>query len=77
MQMYKHKFTYKDTKLCTELIMMHEQEVVKAIKALSSSQLPIYVSTFMAILYGTSFIGHLLWYMGLTTLHTAGSHVVR
>ena len=36
-----------------------------------------YFSTFMAMLYGLSFIGHLLWYMGFTILHTAGSHVVR
>ena len=36
-----------------------------------------YFSTFMAMLYGISFIGHLLWYMGFTTLHTAGSPVVR
>ena len=37
-----------------------------------------YFSTSMAILYGTSFIGHLLWYMGFIILHaTAGSHVVR
>ena len=44
---------------------------VEAIKALSS-----YFSTSMALVCGTSFIGHLPWYIGLI-LHTAGSHVVR
>ena len=58
----------------TELkqIMTHGQEVVEAIKALSS-----YFSTSMALVCGTSFIGHLPWYIGLIILHTAGSHVVR